>query len=330
MLKNLDREREGAGPLGDLLAQAQDLRNGVRRNLGLEVFEPVGLLGEFGLDALADLDGLVDVAGDALEVLLAHTAGGHGGSANADTVRSESGLVTWDGVLVASDVDLLQDSLETSTVQGLGSQIQQDHVAVGAIGDELVAQLLEFELDGLGVLHNLLLVLLELGGGSLLEGDRQSGDGVVVGATLVTREDGEVDGSLQVIHNVLAGLGVVAADALTEEDHGATRTTEGLVGSGGHHIGILERRRNDASSDQPGDVSHIHNEVGADLVSNLTHALVVNQTAVGRGTGDQALGAVELSVGLQGVIVNDASLEVDTVGEGFKVGGDSRDPTRLY
>lgn len=199
-------------------------------------------------------------------------------------------------------------------------------MAVGTVGDELMAELLEFVLGSLGVLQNLLLVLLELRGGGLFEGNGQSGDGVVVGASLVAREDREVDGTLKVIHDVLAGLGVVAADTLAEENHCTTRTTEGLVGSGGDHISMVEGRGDDASGNQSGDVSHINNEVSADLVSNLTHALVINQTAVGRGTGDDALGAVELSVGLQGVIVNDAGVEVDTVGEGFEVGGDSRDP----
>jgi hypothetical protein len=75
-------------------------------------------------------------------------------------------------------------------------------------------------------------------------------------------------------------------------------------------------------------VSHVDDKVGANLVSDLAHASIVDQTAVGRGTSDQALGAVELSVGLKSIVVDDASLEVDTVGEGFEVGRDSRDPTR--
>ena len=40
---------------------------------------------------------------------------------------------------------------------------------------------------------NLKLVLLELGGLRLLEGNSHSGDGVVVGTALERREDGTVD-----------------------------------------------------------------------------------------------------------------------------------------
>ena len=69
-------------------------------------------------------------------------------------------------------------------------------------------------------------------------------------------------------------------------------------------------------------MSHIGEEVGASLISKLAHALVLDQAAVGGGTGNQTLGAVELSVGLQGIVINDTSLKVDTVGEGLEVLGD--------
>jgi len=323
---NLNGQREGAGPLGNLLAESEDLRNSLGGNLGLEVLELVGLLGELSLDALADLDGLVNVLSNALEFFLAHATGGHGGGANTDTAGGEGGLVTGDGVLVAGNVDLLQNSLNTGTVQGLLTEVNKDHVAVSTISNELVAQVPGLVLERLGVLDNLLLVLLELRAGSLLEGNSKGSDGVVVGASLVTGEDREVDGTLKVIQDVLTGLGVGAADTLAEENHGTTGTTERLVGSGGDDISVLEGRRDDTSSNETRDVGHVDNEVGADLVSDLTHAGVVDQTAVGRGTGNNALGAVELSVVLKHVVVNETSLEVDTVGESLEVGGDSRDP----
>lgn len=325
-MTSLDGEGEGAGPLSDLLAEAEDLRDGLGGNLSLEVLELVGLLGKLALDLLAEVDGLVDVAGNALEVLLTHTTGGHGGGTDTDTAGGQSRLVTGDGVLVASNVDLLEDSLDTSTVQALVAEVDKDHVAVSAVRDELVTESLELLLEGLGVLDDLLLVLLELGGINLLKGNSQSSDGVVVGTTLVTREDREVDGALKVIHDVLAGLGVSAADTLAEEDHGTTGTTEGLVGGGGDNIGVLEGGGDDTGGNQTRDVSHVDNEVGADLVSDLAHASVVDQAAVGGGTSDQALGAVELSVGLELIVVNDTGLKVDTVGEGLEVGRDSRDP----
>lgn len=324
----LDGQGVGAGPVGNLLAESQDLRDSVRGNLGLEVLELVGLFGKLALDLLAEGDGLVNVAGNALEVLLAHATAGHSRRTDTDTAGGQRRLVTGDGVLVAGNVDLLQNGLNTGTIKALGAQVQEDHVAVSAVRDELVTESLELVLKSLGVLDNLLLVLLELGSVGLLQSNGESGDGVVVGAALVTGEDGEVDGTLKVVHDLLASL-VGAADTLAEEDHGTSGATQRLVGGGGNDIGVLEGRGDDTSGDQAGDMGHVDNEVGTDLVSDLAHALVVDQTAVGGGTGNQTLGAVQLSVGLQRVVVNDAGLQVDAVGEGLEVGRDGRDPGDL-
>lgn len=324
----LDREREGVAPRGNLLSVLVDLLDLAAGNTGFEVLELVGLLGEGSLLLLADLDGLVNVLGDTLELLLTETTRSHGGGTDTDTARGKGGLVAGDGVLVAGNVDLLKDGLNTGTVEVVLAKVNKDHVAVSAVRDELVAEALEGVLQGLGVGDNLLLVGLEVGAGSLLQGNSQSGDGVVVGTTLVTREDGEVDGVLEVVEGLLASLGVDGADTLAEEDHGATRTTERLVGGGGDDIGVLEGGRNDLGGDETRDVSHIDNEVSSDGVSNLAHALVVDETAVGRGSGNQDLGAVEDGVLLEGVVVNDTSVKVDTVGHGLEVGRDSRDPVK--
>lgn len=322
----LNGKREAAGPSSNLLLELAELGNLAAGDLGLEVLELVVGLGQRGLDLDAELDGLVNVEGDALKVLLAEATAGHGGSANADTARSQGALVSGDGVLVAGNVDLLKDGLNTGTVEVELTKVEQDHVAVSAVGNKLVAELLELDLEGLGVGNDLLLVGLELGGLSLLEGDSQSGDGVVVGAALVAGEDGEVDGVLQVVERLLASLRVDGADALAEEDHGTTRATERLVGGGGDNVSPLEGGGDGLGGDETGDVSHIDNEVGANRVGDLAHALVINQTAVSRSTGDEDLGAVQEGVLLELVIVDDAGLQVDTVGHGLEVGRDSRDP----
>lgn len=321
----LNGKGEGAGPLRNLLAELVDAGDLAAGDLGLEVLELVGLLGEGSLGLLADLDGLVNVLGDALKLLLAEAAGGHGGGTDADTVGSEGALVTGDGVLVAGNVDLLKDGLETGTVELVLAEVDEDHVGVGTVGDELVAESLEGDLESLGVGDNLLLVGLEVRGLGLLEGDREGGDGVVVGTTLVTGEDGEVDGVLELVEGLLAGLGVDGADTLAEEDHGTTGTTEGLVGGGGDNVGVLEGSGDDLGGDETGDVSHVDHEVGTDGVGNLAHALVVDETAVGRGTGNEDLGAVEDGVLLEHVVVDDASLLIHAVGHGLEVGGDGRD-----
>lgn len=322
----LNGEGEGVAPGSDLLLKLLDAGNIAGGDLGLEVLLLVGLLGERSLDLLGELDGLIDVGGNLLEVGLAEATGGHSGGTNTETTGGKGALVTGNGVLVAGDVDLLKDELNTGTIDTNGAEVNEDHVGVSAVRDELVAELLELLLESLGVGNDLLLVLLELGGGSLLEGNGKSGDGVVVGATLVTREDGEVDLVLKVIEGLLAGLGVDRADTAAEEDHGATGATEGLVSGGGDDIGVEEGRGDDLGGNEAGNVSNIDNEVSANGVGNLAHALVVNQTAVGRGTGDEDLGAEELGVLLEGIVVNDAGVDVDAVGHGLEVGRDSRDP----
>lgn len=322
----LNGKREAAGPSSNLLLELAELGNLAAGDLSLEVLELVVGLGQRSLDLNAELDGLVNVEGDALKVLLAEATAGHGGSANADTAGGQGTLVAGDGVLVAGNVDLLKDSLDTGAVEVELTKVEQDHVAVSAIGNELVAELLELDLEGLGVGDDLLLVGLELGSLSLLEGDSQSGDGVVVGAALVAGEDGEVNGVLQVIERLLAGLGVDGADTLAEEDHGTTGATERLVGGGGDNVSPLEGRGNGLGGNETGDVGHVDNEVGANRVGNLAHALVVDQAAVGGSTGDENLGTVQDGVLLELVIVDDAGLQVDTVGHGLEVGRDSGDP----
>lgn len=325
----LNGEREGASPSSNLLLELVDLGDLAASNLGLEVLESVGTLGKRSLSLNADLDGLVNVLDDALKVLLSEATAGHGRGTNTDTARSQSALVSGNGVLVAGNVDLLEDSLNTGTIEVELTKIKEDHVAVSAVSNELVAELLELDLERLGVGDNLLLVCLELRGLSLLKGNGQGGDGVVVRTTLVARENGEVDGVLKVVEGLLASLGINRADALSEEDHGSTRTTEGLVGGGGDDISPQEGRRNGLSGNETRDVSHIDNQVGADGVSNLAHALVVDQTAVGGGTGNKDLGAVQDSVLLELVVVDDTSLEVDTVRHGLEVGRDSGDPNGM-
>jgi hypothetical protein len=321
----LNGKREVVAPRGNLLLEVVNLLDLAAGDASLEVLELVGLLGEGSLLLLTDLDGLIDVLADTLELLLSETTRSHGGGTNTDTARGESRLVTGDGVLVASNVDLLKDGLNTGTIQAVLAKVDEDHVAVSAVRHELVAESLESVLQGLGVGNNLLLVGLEVRAGSLLQGNSQSSDGVVMRTTLVAGEDGEVDGVLEVVEGLLAGLGIDGADALAEEDHGTTGTTERLVGGGCNNVGVLEGSGDDLGSNETGDVSHIDNKVGTDGVGDLAHALVVNETAVSRGTSNKDLRAEENGVLLECIIVNDAGVEVDTVRHGLKVSRDSRD-----
>lgn len=125
---SLDGKRERRSPSGDLLAQLRDLLNLTGGNLRLEVLQLVRFLGQALLHILAELDGLLDVSRNATEVLLAETAGGHGRSTDTDTARRQGRLVAGNRVLVAGDVDLFEDGLNTGAVEGVCAEIQEDHV----------------------------------------------------------------------------------------------------------------------------------------------------------------------------------------------------------
>lgn len=323
---NLDGEREAAGPSSNLLLEVGNLVDSAAGNLGLEVLELVSLLGKLALDLEAQLDAGVDVVGNLLEVLLASATGRHGRGTDTETHGGKSGLVTGSSVLIAGDVDLLEDGLDAGAVEGEGLQVEENHVVVRAVGDELVAEALEGNFEGLCVLDDLLLVELEVLGLGLLEGNGESGDGVVVGSTLVTGEDGEVNGALKIVEGLLASLCVGLAHALAEEDHGTTGSTERLVGGGGNDIAVGEGGLVDASGNETGNVSHVHEKVAADLVSDFTHTSVVDLAAVGGGTGNEDLRAVHESILLELVVINETSVEVDAVGESLEVCGDGRDP----
>lgn len=199
-------------------------------------------------------------------------------------------------------------------------------MVVGSAGDESISKLLEGNLERLGILDDLLLVGLKVIGLSLLEGNSESSDGVVVGSTLVAGEDGEVDRTLKVIEGFFSGLRVGLADALTEEDHGTTGSTKGLVCGGSDDIAVREGRLVHTSSNKTGDVSHIHQKVGANLVGDFAHAGVVDLAAVGRSSGHQDLGSVHERILFELIVVDEAGLEVDAVREGLEVSRDGGDP----
>lgn len=98
------------------------------------------------------------------------------------------------------------------------------------------------------------------------------------------------------------------------------------MGGGCDDIGVLEGRWDDASGDETGDVGHVDDEVGANRVGDLAHAAVVDETAVGRGSGHKDLGAVKDGGLLEHVVINDAGFNVNTVWHGLEVGGDGGNP----
>jgi hypothetical protein len=135
-----------------------------------------------------------NVVRDFLEVLLAKTTRSHGWSTNTQTRWVDGRLVTGNRILVACNVDFLKESLNAGTVSLLRAQIEKNHMRVSAIGNKSVAKLLELGFESFRILDDALLVLSEFRSGCLLQSDCDGGDCVVVGSTLVSWEDREVDG----------------------------------------------------------------------------------------------------------------------------------------
>lgn len=193
-------------------------------------------------------------------------------------------------------------------------EVPENQVVLSTVSLEPVTVFEQDGSHGSGVGADLLGVLLESGVGSLLEGDGDTGDGVVVGTTLTSREDGSVDTSLKVRFLVLS-----------EEDETSSGTTEGLVGSGGHDVTVLERRVLLGSSDETRDVGHVGHEVSALAIGDLSETAIVPVTGVSGTTANEKTGLEEVGVGLELGVVNDTSLGVDSVRERLEVDGRSSD-----
>ena len=66
-------------------------------------------------------------------------------------------------------------------------------------------------------------------------------------------------------------------------------------------------------------MSHVNQQVGAAKIRNLSHALVVDQAAIGRSTSNDDFGSVHDGIVFQGFVVNEAGIQVYPVREGFEV-----------
>src|ERR1700759_5402612 len=85
-----------------------------------------------------------------------------------------------------------------------------------------------------------------------------AGDDVLERAALLAREDGGVD-----------SLG----ELLAAQDHAAAGSADGLVDRGGDYVCIRHRVGVQARGDEPGEVGHVDDEVGADVVGDRSEAL---------------------------------------------------------
>ena len=265
-----------------------------------------------GVDLLGQLQAAIDELHYLDNVRLLEASRGERRSAQANAARIQGRLVAGNGVLIAGNGHLLEDALGTGAVQAKWTQVKRHEVVVRATGDNGVATGDQRLAQHPGVVHHLLLVLLELLAGGLLHSGGNAGDGVLMGATLQSGKDSKVDLLVVVVQRLHAIL-VHRLDALSVEDDGSSGAAQRLVRRRGDHIGVLKGRRRQASGYQTTDVGHVGHQNGAVLVGNGAEALVVQVARVAANAGNDQLRTKELGSELQLVVVNQTSRRADAI-----------------
>jgi len=172
-------KRELGSKLDNILLEGGELLRSlsVSRKGGDKVLQQLGTGLLLSLEG--DLDGSVEEVGDDLHVLLGHRSTGQSGQTDTDTTGNLSRGVSGNGVLVDGDVALVTDLLDLGSGQTQGSQVPENQVVVGTVSLELVLVAGQDLGDGSSVGNDLLGVNLEGGVGSLLEGNGDTGNGLV-------------------------------------------------------------------------------------------------------------------------------------------------------
>ncbi|CDC63331.1 putative uncharacterized protein [Clostridium sp. CAG:448] len=78
---------------------------------------------------------------------------------------------------------------------------------------------------------------------------------------------------------------------LTAQDHAAARTAQRFVRRCGDNVGIRHRGGVQTGGDKTGDVCHIHHQIGADPIGNLTETGKINHARIGGSACKDQLGA---------------------------------------
>ena len=151
----------------------------------------------------------------------------------------------------------------------------------------------------------MLLIGLELGLQRLAKGHGLCRDDVHQRATLRAGEYCGVE---------LLGNGLVIG-----KQQAAARAPEGLVGRGGHHVGIGHGRRVQPRRHQPGNVGHVHPEISAHLIGDGTEAGEVDHAGIGGCAGHNHLRAALPGNAGYLIVVNAAGSFVHTIGDDMEV-----------
>ena len=115
-------------------------------------------------------------------------------------------------------------------------------MVVGAAADNLVTFVDKGISHHAGVLLHLEDVFLVLVAEGFAESNGLGSDDMLKRTALDAREHGTVDQSGHHLHFALRGLAATRVfEVVTDENHTAARSTQGLVGRGGDDVAILQR-----------------------------------------------------------------------------------------
>ena len=134
------------------------------------------------------------------------------------------------------------------------TQIQQHHVVVGAVADDIDAAGDQLFSEGCRIGNHLLAIGLKRRLQCFPEGHSLGSDHVLQRAALAAREHGLIE--------LFGELGIAA------EDQAAAGAAQGLVGGGGHHIAMGDRAGMHSSGHEAGDVGHIGQQIGTHFISD--------------------------------------------------------------
>ncbi len=97
------------------------------------------------------------------------------------------------------------------------------------------------------------------------------------------------------------------------EDHAAARSAQGFVRCGGHKVGMRHRVGMATSGNETRDVCHIHHQISADAVGNLSQLLEVDDPRIGAGPGHDHFRLIFISEPLEVFVVDLLRFLIHTV-----------------
>ena len=173
-------------------------------------------------------------------------------------------------------------------------------MVVGAAGYKLYPALLQSRSQRLCVFHDLAGIFLKLRLQCLAKADGLCRNDVLQRAALRAGEHCRVD--------------ALGNDGVVGQDQAAAGSAQGLVGGGGHYIGVGHGALVLTARHQTGNVRHIHHQVCAVAVGDLGKLFKVDGAGVGRSARHQHLGAHLAHLLFQLGVVDNAVC-ADTVGD---------------